>query len=296
MSSPEPILSREELEAILGEPDLASSPFRADAPRPRPRPFARALKNYGVDQGRLSSTTHQRPIDFELLQVTSIPVAEFAASLADEDRAFVLRFADGTGAGTIAIGRSLLFGWLSMAFGAPESLDVPVPGRSYSRIEARFLRRLAEEFVPNLVQSLGDLAPGHCRLAEMVEPEFLPEVTSPRLLAGAFEVTGLGEPGRLRIGFPDDWIDTAERGSKSAVERAQIEPGHLMEMPVLVQAEVGSAQLSLGTIASLQPGAVIPIDGHGEGSILVRIEGAPKFRAARGSAGLQAAVKVVSRW
>jgi flagellar motor switch protein FliM len=293
MSAANPILSPEELGAILGEQ------LQGDLVRPsieaRPRPLARALAAFGDEQGRMSSTIHQRPIELQMLRCGSMPVGQFAASLLDEDRAFLLRLGTGAGAGAMVIGRSLLYGWLAMAFGAPTNLAVPVPINSYTRIESRFMTRLAEELVGQLRNSLGELAVAGCTLGEPVEPALLPERAAPRLIAASFEVRGIGEPGLLRIGFPDTWVDTVERSTDAPGGRDQINADRLLDMPLVLHAEVGAAELSLRRLTSLAPGDVIPIEGFPNGSVLVRIEDTPKFRAERGSAGPTAAIQIVSR-
>jgi flagellar motor switch protein FliM len=293
MSEAGAILTREELAAILGDSKLKAERDRlAVAATKRPRPFARALTAWADEQSRLVATVHQRPIHFELVRATTMPVAEFAAGLVLEDRAFALRLAGMRGAGAIAIGRSLLFGWLTMAFGAPPALDVPVPLRGYTRIETRFLRRLVEELVGQLGRSLADVLPGRCEVGELLEPELLPEFLAPRLYSAAFEVAGIGELGRLRIAFPESWIDEIERGAQLHNDEDTIGTEQLLNVPVELRAEVGRAELSIRQIGALEVGDEIPIDGYPDGTVLVRVAGKPRFKAVRGSAGTRAAIQI----
>jgi len=294
MSQVEPILSREELAALLADPRLASERERAGvAPRRRRSPLARALAIFAEDQSRLAATVHQRPIRFELLRHGSMPVGEFAAGLIDEDRAFALKLAGMPGTGALVIGRSLLFGWLAMAFGAPPSLDVPIPRRAYSRIEARFLRRLAGELIRQLARSDSDALPGACEVGELVEPDLLTDLAAPRLFVASFEVMGLGEPGRLRFGFPETWIQGADHAAPSPEVAGPARSEHFMQMPVEVRAEIGCSRMPVGRLSGLKPGDVFPIDGFAGGEIRVRVAGVQKFTAVRGSVGKMAAIRIL---
>ena len=295
MSEPQAILSREELAAILDDPRTRAGRDRlAIAETKRPRPFARALTAFAQEQSRLAATVHQRPIRFELIRGTPVPVAEFAANLLPEDRAFALRIPGLQGGGVLVISRPLLFGWLAITFGSPADLDVPIPVRRYTRIELRFLGRLVAELVAQLNRSLDELLPGRCEVGELLDPEVLPEVASPRLYAASFEVTGLGEPAQLRIAFPEAWIDEVERGGATQSESDRLDPENLLAVPVDLRAEVGKAQITLREASELQGGDEIVLEGEADGAVVLRVAGKAKFKAVRGHAGNRAAVRIVS--
>ena len=294
MSEAEPILSKEELAAILAEAQSDAAERPPIAAAQRTNPFSRSLTTFAEEQSRLASTIHQRPIGFTLLRVESMPVAAFAASLSDSDRVFTLRIASSAGTGVVALGRSVLFGWLAMAFGAPPSLDLPIPQRRYTRVELRLLRRVAGELVRQLSKSMAECLPGECELGEVLEPDMLSGLASPRLLAAAFDVEGLGEPGRLRIAFPDAWIPNADQSMANQPIEGSVDPRALMQVPLELRAEAGVLELALHEVSRLRPGDVIPFDGHPGGRIVVRIAGKPRFKAVPGSAGSQAAIQIVS--
>lgn len=295
MTLAEPVLSKEELAAILAEAQTDETETR----RPivathRPSPLSRALVDFADEQSRLSSTIHQRPIRFKLSRLTSVPVSEFGAMLTPNDRAFALRLPGANGTGVVTLGRSVLFGWLAMAFGAPANLAVPAPQRSYTRIEIRFLRRLVEELTRQLSTSLLGVLKVACVLEDLIEPDLLHAFVAPRLLAAAFEVEGLGTPGRLRIGFPDAWIAPTETPDPAHSVGQRIAAASLMDVPMEIRAEAGGVELTLQQVGRLRPGDVIPFDSCSDGRILVRIAGHPKFEAVLGSAGSRAAIQIVS--
>jgi flagellar motor switch protein FliM len=294
MMEAEPILSKEELAAILAEEHADAVDRRPIAAAQRTNPFSRSLTIFAEEQSRLASTIHQRPIRFSLLRVESIPVAAFAASLGEWDRVFTLRIAASAGTGVVALGRSVLFGWLAMAFGAPPSLDLPIPSRGYTRVEIRLLRRLAEELVRQLSKSMQESLPGACEIAELLEPDMLSGLASPRLLAAAFDVEGLGEPGRLRLAFPETWIPDADQSMANQPIEGRVDPESLMNVPLELRAEAGVIEMALHEVGRLRPGDLIPFDGHPGGKIIVRVAGKPRFKAVPGSAGSQAAIQIVS--
>ena len=115
-----------------------------------------------------------------------------------------------------------------------------------------------------------------------------------RVVFWSVEVEGLGELGRLRLAWP---LDALTRPVEPAKARgpAPGDPLHglLLDAPVVLCAEVGTADVSLSRLAGLEVGDVLPIDVRDDGRLIVRIEGRPKFDAIRGAVGNRAAIQIV---
>ncbi len=298
----ERILSREELDAILegaAESRAAGrgAPFRADRNALQTSALASALREFAEEQGRALSTVHQRSLEFSLMSWDPLGLSEFADSLLPEDRVVLLELEPERALGCLLLGRPLLFGWMTLAFGAPATLPrFPIPQRAYTRIEGRFLLRAAGELADQLESTLSRRRPLTVRVAEVVEPRLLPRQSSERFRMASFDVSGLGDVCRLRLVLPEGLLDrdsdaaAAERASAWSPVRER-----MLKMPLRLCIEAGNVELPLSRLASLQVGDVLPLEAADAEGLVVRVESEPKFRAERGSVGQRLAVQLLER-
>lgn len=308
------LLSREELDALLESASegalreeharRSSRPFGGRGQgRKRPgrlAPLLRALDDFGEEQGRMLSTLHQVAITFAPAGWEEVTPREFAASLLETDRIASLALSPGGHRGYLLLGRGLVFGWLGLAFGSrrPEGAN-GAPDRAYTRIEERFLRRVANELAGQLSASW---SPRHSLAAEVravEEPERVAEDDQGPLLSVTFDVKGMGPLCRLRVLLPPAAFDAADAaesaGASGSHAVAENVAAPLLDMPVRLHVEVGSVELSLAEIAGLQPGDVLPLERADAHALLVRIEDAPRFRAERGAVSGRLAARITER-
>ena len=308
------LLSREELDALLAS--AAEGALREEQARRSSRPFAgqgegrarpgrlaalaRSLEEFAEEQGRTLSTQHQIAITFEATGWEEVSLSEFGATLLETDLvASVQLTPEGgpIGRGYLLVGRGLLFGWMCLASGSRSGSPGAIPTRPYSRIEERFLARVAKELLGQLERRWRERHPVAASLQGLEEPAAVAERSEGPLLSVTFDVRGMGELCRLRVLLPPAVFDAAEAPAPAVSgpsPRAGLaEP--LLEMPVQLHVEAGSAELSLARIAALQPGAVIPLERADAEGLLVRVEDAAKFRAERGALGGRLAARILER-
>jgi len=294
------LLTREELDAILASVKPGSRRDEGGVPRRRAGPdlktgaLARPLRHMVEEQARLLATLHQRTIHFEPLGSESLSCGDFAGSMTPFDRVALVELGPSGETGALLIGRSLLYGWLTMALGGPRGTPLAIPDRAYSPTEERFLRGIAAELTLRLETALRQVRGVELRLRDLVEPHLLQGVAAPRLWVASYDAQGFGDIARLRIALPDSWVDAVERQPLGTEAHAPtpIAP-RLMDMHVTLHAETGSARLPVQRIASLKAGDTIPLDPAEGGSILVRIENRPKFRGLQGMLGSRLAVQLI---
>lgn len=302
------VLSREELDAILAS---ASEGAQGEEARYRHvagatsspdfawTQLARALREFGEEQARDLSALYQRTLGFTLIDLRSLPTQDFAAAMIGHDSAVLLRFQPELGVGALLIGRTLLYGWLTMSFGGHVDSAPPfVPNRRPSRIETRFLSSIAAELGTRLGSVLARLGEARLELGPVVEAELVPTQTSPRLLVASFDARGFGNVARLRVALPESVFQS---------ERPKLAPGRtggagapelalrLQGMPLRLRAEVGSAELPLGKLRRLRAGDVVPLRPASAGGVLLRVEDEPKFRGVPGVVGARVAVRITER-
>jgi len=293
------VLSSEELDAILASVAGAARHEEGAAPRRRSGPdlrtgaLARPLRRLTDEQSRLLSTLHQRSIRFEPLGSESLTCGDFAGSLTPLDRVALIEFLPEGELGALLIGRSLLYGWLTMALGGPRDTPLAIPDRAYSAIEERFLRGVAVDLTQRLEAALRMVRPVELCLRDVVEPHRIQSLAAPRLSVVSYDAVGFGDVARLRIALPGAWVDGIERRPLGDASKTGAPIGsRLMEMTVSLHAEIGGARLPVRRVAGLQVGDTIPLEPVEGGAILVRLENRPKFRALQGAVGSRLALQL----
>jgi len=302
--APNSILSREELGALL---ETMATSARNEQARHALRPagvtaavgsrseLLRIARVFAEEQGRSLSTLYQTPVTLELSHWEEITLQDFASALLEEDRVARMRLGGGHGDAWLFVNRPLFFGWMMLAFGSrPAMAAGPVPDRPYTRIEERFMTRVAEECALTLTRRLSGAGAADVRLTCLETPGALLDHGPRPQLVTSFDVHGLGELARLRMALPASVVEGAasERPAPEPEVRHELEH-ELFDVYVDVRAEVGEARLDLSEVVALEPGTVIPLDGVEGGEVVLRIGDRVKFRAERGSVDRKLAVRIL---
>jgi flagellar motor switch protein FliM len=301
MSDANAILTREELDAVLAAVAGGGDDARVhrdagatDSPRFAWGPLARALREFGESTGRSLSTLFQRPLSFPLIDLRLLPADDFAAAMLSTDAPALVRFQPQGSTGAVMVGRTLLYGWLTLRFGGSlEATPLHVPTRRLSHIERKQVLRAVSELTERLAPSLSSLVATQLEIGALVEPELLAPKVAPRLWVASFDARGFGEVGRLRVALPDALLASAREERPARARGALGE--HLAEAPLRLTAEVGGAQIPLRRLGELRVGDVFPLTPAAADGVLVRVEGQPKFRGMRGQLGAQLAVRITER-
>ncbi|MDJ0789986.1 MAG: FliM/FliN family flagellar motor switch protein [Myxococcota bacterium] len=292
------LLSKEELAALLDEL-RADSPARAafgESTAARFVPLARILGEFAEDQSRALSTLHQRAILLSLIDVEEVTMREFGAILLPTDRVLELWMEPGDHRLLLLMGRSFVYGWLALAFGAkPDSPMMAVPERPYTRIEERFLRRAAGDLVQQLQTTWSFRSQVTIRPGDLLEPASFMAGTE-RWGMASFDVTGLSDLCRLRLLVPQALYGSDSADEASGEERAEVASAlqrAVLDMQVRIRAEAGFAQVPLRQVAELQVGDVIPLEPSDVRGLVVRVEDEAKYVGERGTVGGRLAVQLI---
>lgn len=255
------------------------------------RTLRRGLERFAVAQSRALASRFQCRLELRLLEVEELRAGELAELLLPHDR--LIGFETASGArGFLAIGRSLFFAWMRVAFGAlPGSRGDSLPDRPPTPIELRFLRSTGAELVAELAAALdASLTPSGVEDASALRDQ-----RATRLSVAVLEVSGFDEVGRIRIALPREILADpglpvrGEIDAGSAIEEA------VLDADVTVTAGAGVAIVPLSRIAALAVGDTLTIEAAQDGLVTVTIDGTSKFRAQRGQLGSRLAIQVVER-
>ncbi len=297
----EAVLSREELDALLEEMPKLSGEAGAEARGPRSRvvdvDLRRANDAFAAEQGRVLSNRHQRVIAFSLIGQRDLDVPELAELMLPTDLSVSFRIQPAGIEGFILLSRPFFFQLLSMSFGAgPAIKPTRPPTRPYTRLEQRFYERATREMLGQLETAWSGVAPlelewlGLCGRASVAEAEPTEGVLA------SFDVKGFSEVCRVRVVIPMAAFAGRESSPGAARVRGAAGPEiSVLEVPLELRARVGTADVSLAELGSLEPGRLIPLDTPGDGSLTIRIGGRDKFRAIAGTQGSRRAVQLSER-
>lgn len=307
------VLSRDELDALLAtladereadDADARSGVLsRRESAQPGGRPrgglypaLARAVAQWATDQGRRLSSIYQTTIEFHLSQWEETTLGELAETIPPADMMAVLELGPPRGIGFLWLGRPLLFSLMTLSFGARTPKAAAPVARAYTRIERRFYRHQAESLVGSIDEAWADLVPARTRVLTVDGLERLYEDAHDRVLLATFEVRGLAEFGRLRLALPPAAFAPLAGNAGRVVPANQEEvTDAVLDTVVSLRVEAGGIDLSLSGLAALKVGEVLPIEAEREGSLIVHVEGRPKFRGQRGSVGGRLAIQITER-
>ena len=297
----EAVLSREELNALLEEMPKVSSARESDAGSAKQHvvnaELQRVNESFALEQGLMLSNRQQRGISFSLIGQREIEMAELAELMLPTDMVAAYQVMPKAFDGFLLLSRPFFFQLLSMSFGAgPTIKPTRPPTREYSKIERRFYGRAAREMVDQLEVAWRGLAPINLVWNGLVSRSAVAESEDVNAILATFDVKGFGEACRVRVAIPTDAFESKDGASpRKRAARGPAAGVSVMDVPIRLRAQVGTAELSLAEVAGLKPGSSILLDSPSDGSLTVRIGDQEKFRGIAGTRGPKRAVQLGER-
>ena len=297
----EAVLSREELDALLEEMPKVLSDREADIDSHRPRyaemDLHRANEDFAFEQGLALSNQYQRVIGFSLIGHREIEMSELAELMLPTDLVAAYQILPKGLEGYLLMSRPFFFQMLSMSFGSgPTIKPTRPPTREYSRIERRFYARAAGEMLDQLEQAWSKIAATGLSFQGLVTRASVAESLGGFAVLATFDVKGFSESCRVRVAIPASAFSAKEAVAATATPSLSAQAGvSVMDVPIQLRARVGTAELSLAEVGSLEPGSTIPLEVPSDGSLTVRIGTEDKFKAIPGTQNGKRAVRLGDR-
>lgn len=292
-------LSAEEMESLASSEERpGSAPFiRGRSTPEEDSGYQRTLEVTAERHARMLSTLYQAIVRISCLSDEAAEGATFVSGCEPEELVPVMSFGGIREKGLLRFERPLFYAWFNRAFGARPSVPSLIPERALSRVEERFLLRLAREWAAQFATCAADWKP----LSVAVETAASPLKLESALSTGhyrhaTFLVEGFGEPGHIHCLFPAALVGAALEPSEAGAAIAHRGvPGLVGQTPVSLRAQVATGKIALSDIARLRTGDVLPLDGRSDGGLLIYVEGRPKFRGVPGAVGSRRAVRISER-
>lgn len=293
------VLSREELDALLAEmPTLLAE--RGDAERATlaggDLELERANEMFGAEYARNLSNRHERAIGCHLIGQREIELSELAELMLPTDVVGTFQIAPKGATGMLLLSRPFFFQMLCVLFGAGANVKpIRPPTREYSRIERRFYARIVREMLARLEEQWQALAPVTLSWSGLQGRAAIAEAGAKATLLATFDVQGFGDACRLRLVVPAEVFRRAGVVAAKAAKLAPTAGVSLLDVPIQLRAQVGTAELPLGEVGRLAVGQSILLDVPADGSLIVRIGEREKFRGIAGTRGSKRAVQLQER-
>lgn len=292
-------LSAEEMESLASSEERAgNAPFvRGRSASDEDSGYQRALEVLAERHGRMMSTLYQAIVRISCLSDENEEASRFVSGCEPEELIPIMSFEGIREKGYLRFERPLFYAWLSRAFGARPAVPTVIPERALSRVEERFLLRIAREWVEQFVASAKEWKPLSVAIDTAASPlKIQSSLSSASYRHATFLLEGFGEPGHIHCLFPTALVGAAlePADAGTAVAHHGV-PGLVGQTPVALRAQLATGKIALSEIARLRAGDVLPLDGQGDGGLLIYVEGRPKFRGVPGAVGARRAVRISGR-
>ncbi len=300
-ASEDALLSREELDALLAEmPETLKG--EASPGGPAHIAFAEsalqdANEGFAYAHALKLSNRHQRVLTFSVIGQRAIQVDELAELMLPTDLLVAFKVLPAGAPGYLLLSRPFFFQMMSMSFGSgPTIKPTRPPTREYSRIERRFYERTAREMMDEFERQWQLIAPITVEWRGLVGRSTVSDAKATQASLATFEVKGFGEACRVRVAIPAAAFPAHvdEPGLQAGQDEASSGVS-VLEVPLRLRAQVGTAELSLSEVGALHLGQSIALDAPSDGSLAVKIGGREKFRGVAGTRGARRAVQLTQR-
>lgn len=251
--------------------------------------------------------------DVPSIRTASVGLVRFArlAPLLAEPAGLVrFRMTQLRGQGILTVPAPLVAALLQVSCGGAARGMAALPTREFSPVEVRLIERLASRILDELAVAWEPIATVGCSLVQVETMPLFAAVAAPEELVVHADlsvvVSGLA-PSTLTLVIPNAALDPIRarlRTVRAAEDGTTLSPdarwmaamqARLLEVPVEVAVELGTARITVSRLLELALGDVIPLDVGREGPVVVRVAGEPQLYGAPGVQGGNNAVRIIER-
>ncbi len=328
MAADNAVLSQREIDALLNA-DLDSASPGEGIPTPGPRPDAgRKIKPYDFRHPEKLSKEQIRGLQIMQNSVASALAAAFSARLRAQVEARLSALERGIyeeytaqigpnalvviidmnplhGYAVAAFGLDVAFGIIDRLLGGRGKRNTRVLNRDLTDIEIALIRHIGMDIALSLIEPwsrVTDLIPDVTELA--LGPQVLHAIPPSEFVITAwYEVRFADQTGGISLCFPLTVLEQIlpkltgqslfdNRPGRTVSEISRVSNDQLMPMTVPLRAILGTARVSVGEIADLEPGDVIVLDHEVDEPLRVRVGNCERFAGFAGTRGRKMALQL----
>ena len=328
MAADNAVLSQREIDALLNA-DLDGPSPGEPAPAPSARPeAARKIKPYDFRHPEKLSKEQIRGLQIIQNSVAGAMAAAFSARLRSQVEARLSALERGIyeeytaqigpnalvviidmnplqGYAVAAFALDVAFGIIDRLLGGRGKRNTKVLNRDLTDIEIALIRHIGMDIARSLIEPwsrVTDLMPDVTELA--LGPQVLHAIPPSEFVITAwYEVRFADQTGGISLCFPLTVLEQIlpkltgqslfeTRPGRTASQTIRVSDDQLMPMTVPLRAILGTARVSAGEIADLEPGDVIVLDRQVEQPLRVRVGNCERFAAFAGTRGRKMALQL----
>ena len=318
------ILTKEEVESLLGGIEEGKVKTETDAPEPgkasekydfnrQKAPLHLSVPALGIINERfltllrasLSAATGAT-VEVDVRSMDSKKFAEFSQSLRLPTYINIFRMKPLRGSAMMVLETPLVFSFVDTLFGGTGTSEVKVEGRKFTSIETKIMGKIANIILSDLERAWSDFHKIQFSLIRSeTDPQFAAIVAPNETVVLVNLKVGIeNKSGMLILCLPYFTIEPIKNKLKNVFQEEKTEVDQTLrkkietkirEMDVNLSCTLGRTTISGKDLLELKVDDVIPLDQRIGDSIVVQVEGIGKFKGYPGCCNNKQAVRITER-
>jgi len=316
------VLSQDEVDSLLGGIGSGSVETETDIPE---KPEGFEIYNFGTQAGPINMPTLQlinerfvgflinslsyttgSDVDVKLSTNESVSFSDFCRSLPLPASLNIFKMEPLRGSAILVMEGSLVFSFVEIFFGGKGLGHVKLEGRAFTAIESKIIEKVSKIVLDDLQQAWSDvhkisMAYSHSE----IDPQFA-SIVQPgdMVIATKFTITLTNESGSITFCIPYSTIEPIRDKLKKKFRDERFEVDNawrtyigkkIGETTVNLNCILGTSRISARELLEMKVDDVILLDHKIGDSMLVNVEGIPKFMGYPGSFTNNKAIRITER-
>jgi len=317
------VLSQDEVDSLLGGIGSGSVETETDIPE---NPETVEVYNFGTQAGpinmpalqminerfvgflrnSLSSVTGS-DVDVKLSTNESVNFNDFCRSLPLPASLNIFKIEPLRGSAMLVLEGSLVFSFVETFFGGKGLGHVKLEGRAFTAIESKIIEKISKIILSDLQRAWSDFHEVNVVYSHSeIDPQFASIVQpADMVIAIKFAVTLTNESGSITFCIPFSTIEPIRDKLKQKFRDDKVDVDNawrtyigkkIGETTVNLNCILGTSKISARELLHMKVNDVILLDHKIAGSMLVKVEGIPKFRGYPGSHNNNKAIRITERF
>jgi flagellar motor switch protein FliM len=206
---------------------------------------------------------------------------------------YILKFNELRGPALVAFESRLAYGILDAYFGGNDRQYSKASDKEFTSIELSIMKKVVDLVISELEESWAPVCKIDAQyLRSEINPQFIGIIPpSEVILVATFEIEFESTSGTMTIVIPYSTIEPIKQklSANYQIEKDMADSGwsdiiteHLQDISCELVASLGSTDVTIGDLITLQKGDVIPLHQDADSDISVMVEGVEKFKTIMG--------------
>jgi flagellar motor switch protein FliM len=318
-----PILSQDEVNALLqgvqaGDIDTESAKKKALSDvrpydltsqehilRGRMPRFERANERFVKSFRNSVSTLIMRLVDVSIHHVETLTFGEFMKIIPSLSSINIFKMQPLKGHALLVLEAPLVFALVEFFFGGNGKQYNIAEEKSFTSIEQRVIKRVVTIALQDLSTAWNEIVPIQPEhVCSEMNPQFVTIATPDEIIIKIeIQIKAEDFTGKLFLCIPYSMIEPIKDKFYSGIQTEKVDVDQrciaklkeiIMDSPVEITAEIGTAEITFGDLINLDTGNIISLGKSISDESVIKVEGIPKFRGMPGYSQGNQAIKITT--